>query len=100
MLKVKNITDRPCTRDLGADHQELYLQSGTTKVWSSDVCNPVHGSDVKVMQPNIEHSYDNTWNGMASNAGCVNRKAPGIGKYELYARLDTKISGPVLVELT
>jgi hypothetical protein len=100
MLKIKNISGRPCTRDLGADHQELYLQTGTTKAWSSDVCSPAHGSETVTMQPNIEHLYSSNWNGQASNNGCTNRKAPGIGKYELFARLDTKISAPAAVQLT
>jgi hypothetical protein len=99
-IKIKNITDHPCTRDLGADHQELYLQKGTSKVWSSDVCNPAKGTDTVTMQPNIEHEYNANWNGQASDAGCTNRKPPGIGKYELFARLDTKISEPADVQLT
>ena len=99
-LKIKNTSGRPCTRNLGADHQELYLQSGTNKAWSSDVCQPVHGSELVTMQPNIEHSYSVNWNGLASNAGCTNRKPPGIGKYDLFARLDTKISAPASVQLT
>ena len=99
-IKIKNTSGVPCKRDLGADHQELYLQSGTTKVWSSDVCNPAHGAETVTMAPNIEHSYNTTWNGKASNNGCDNRQPPGIGKYELFARLDTKISEPVTVQLT
>ena len=99
-LKVKNISTRPCVRDLGADHQELYLQAGTTKVWSSDVCDAPHGTELITMQPNIERSYANTWNGKASDKGCANRAAPPPGKYELFARLDTKISDPSPVQLT
>jgi hypothetical protein len=99
-LKVKNISARPCVRDLGADHQELYLQAGTSKVWSSDVCDAPHGSELVTMQPNIERSYANTWNGKASDKGCANRAAPPPGKYELFARLDTKISDPSPVQLT
>jgi hypothetical protein len=99
-LRIKNISGRPCTRDLGADHQELYLQQGTTKVWSSDACNSLHGSDVVTMEPNIVHEFSNNWTGQASNNGCTNRKPPGIGKYELFARLDTKISEPANVQLT
>jgi hypothetical protein len=99
-LKIKNTSGRACTRNLGADHQELYLQSGTTKAWSSDVCQAVHGSELVTMAPNIEHEYSVNWNGLASNNGCTNRKPPGIGKYELFARLDTKISAPTTVQLT
>jgi hypothetical protein len=99
-FKIKNVSARPCTRNLGADHQELYLQSGTTKAWSSDVCQPAHGSEVVTMAPNIEHEYSVSWNGLASDNGCTNRKPPGVGKYELFARLDTKISAPATVQLT
>ncbi len=99
-LRIKNISGHPCTRDLGPDHQELYLQQGTTKVWSSDACNALHGNDLVTMEPNIVHEFNNTWTGLASNNGCTTRKAPGIGKYELFARLDTKISEPATVQLT
>jgi hypothetical protein len=37
---------------------------------------------------------------LASSNGCTNRKPPGIGKYDLFARLDTKISAPATVQLT
>jgi hypothetical protein len=100
-LNVKNVSGRPCTRDLGPDHQELYLQSGTEKIWSSDVCNAAHGSDVVLMAPDIVHSYNNTWNGLTSDTGCApNRAAPKPAKYQLIARLDTKLSEPVTVQLT
>lgn len=100
-LDIKNVSGRPCTRDLGPDHQEAYLQSGTDKVWSSDVCNAAHGSDVVLMAPDIVHSYSSTWNGLASDAGCApNRAAPKPAKYQLIGRLDTKLSEPVTLQLT
>jgi hypothetical protein len=99
-LKVKNVSPRPCTRDLGADHQELYLQSGTTKIWSSDSCDARTGSAPTLMQPNIEHLFNIAWNGRATNAGCVTRPVPDAGKYQLVARLDTKLSDPAMLDLT
>jgi hypothetical protein len=99
-LKIKNISGRACLRDLGSDHQELYILSGTTKMWSSDACNAFHGSNLTVMQPNIEHLYENNWNGTASSAGCTNRQPPGQGKYQLFARLDNMISPPATIQLT
>jgi hypothetical protein len=99
-LKVKNVTDHDCMRDIGANSQELYLQVAAVKVWSSDDCNPPKGTTPTVMKPNIEMSFDNTWDGKATNGGCANRAAPPAGKYELVARLDTKISSPVQVQLT
>ncbi|MEV8514448.1 hypothetical protein [Dactylosporangium sp. NPDC051484] len=99
-LKIKNITSHDCARDIGADAQELYLQAGTVKVWSSDACDAPHGSQMAVLKPNIEMSYTSNWNGKATNNGCANREAPPAGKYELVGRLDTKLSQPVQVQLT
>jgi hypothetical protein len=99
-LKIKNTSARECTRDLGADYQELYLQAGALKMWSSDHCDPPHGSLPTTLKPSIEVSFSTTWNGKASNNGCVNREVPPAGKYELVGRLDTKFSAPVQVQLT
>ncbi|MFG2039003.1 hypothetical protein [Dactylosporangium sp. NPDC048998] len=99
-LKIKNITTHDCVRDVGADSQELYLQVGAAKIWSSDACNAPHGSHMAVLKPNIEMSYDNVWNGKATNNGCANRETPPAGKYQLVGRLDTKFSEPVQVQLT
>jgi hypothetical protein len=99
-LKIKNVSARECTRDLGADHQELYLQVGALKMWSSDHCDAPHGSQPTTLKPSIEVSFSTTWNGKASNNGCVNREIPPAGKYELVGRLATKFSAPVQVQLT
>lgn len=102
-LKIKNVSPHECARDVGADAQELYLQaSAASKVWSSDACDPPHGTQMSVLKPGIEVSFSTTWNGKATNGagGCTNREPPAAGKYELVARLGTKISEPVQVQLT
>ncbi|GAA3279129.1 MULTISPECIES: hypothetical protein [Dactylosporangium] len=99
-LKIKNITDHECTRDVGADAQELYLQVGAVKIWSSDQCDAVHGNKLQVMKPGIEWSFTATWAGKATNTTCVNGETPPAGKYELMGRLGTKFSEPVQVQLT
>lgn len=99
-LKIKNTSARECTRDLGADFQELYLQVGAVKVWSSDHCDPPKGSQPTTLKPGIEVSFSTTWNGKTTKDGCVNREIPPAGKYELVGRLDTKLSTPVQVQLS
>ena len=99
-LKIKNTSAHDCTRDLGADFQELYLQVGAIKMWSSDHCDPPKGSQPTTLKPGIEVSFSTTWNGKTTNNGCVNREVPPAGKYELVGRLDTKLSTPVQVQLT
>lgn len=99
-LKIKNTSARECTRDLGADFQELYLQVGAIKMWSSDHCDAPHGSKPTTMKPGLEVSFTANWDGKATNNGCAGREAPPAGKYELVGRLDTKLSAPVQVQLT
>jgi hypothetical protein len=99
-LKVKNITTHDCMRDVGPDFQELYLQVAAAKVWSSDKCNAPKGNQVQVLKPNIELSFTNNWDGKATNVNCDGKTVPPAGKYELVARLDTKLSNPVQIQLT
>lgn len=99
-LRVKNISDHDCLRDLGADHQELYIGTGAVKIWSSDACDAPKGSRVTLMKPKIEHAFEKDWDGKTTSNGCANREAPAAGKYQLTARLDMKISDPVQITLT
>jgi hypothetical protein len=101
-LKIKNISARTCSRDLGADAQELYIQLGAEKMWSSDACSPLHGSSVQNLTAGAEQAFFVSWTGKASNAGCdeAKRVAPPVGKYQLFGRLATKISDPFVLTLT
>ena len=56
-LKIKNTSDRTCSRNVGADLQEIFIKSGAEKIWSSDTCGKVQGSDVQSFTPNFERSY-------------------------------------------
>jgi hypothetical protein len=102
-LKIKNRSDRTCSRDVGADVQELYVKSGAEKVWSSDTCGNVKGTDVQSFTPGFERSYQVDWNGRSSSQ-CRDGLASGAyaspGTYQLFGRLDTKISEPVKFTIT
>ncbi|MGC4895036.1 hypothetical protein [Micromonospora sp. DT31] len=102
-LKVKNVSNRTCSRDVGADLQELYLKAGAEKIWSSDTCGTAKGSDVQSFTPNFERSYEVAWNGRADNrcaSGLANGNYAAIGAYQLFARVGTKISAPVKMTIT
>ncbi|MBQ1042810.1 MULTISPECIES: hypothetical protein [unclassified Micromonospora] len=102
-LKVKNVSNRTCSRDVGADLQELYLKAGADKIWSSDTCGTGKGSDPQSFTPNFERSYELVWNGRRDNR-CANGVASGefaaIGAYQVFARVGTKISEPVKLTIT
>ncbi|WDZ85678.1 hypothetical protein [Micromonospora cathayae] len=96
-LKIKNISGRTCSRDVGADLQELYVKAGAEKVWSSDTCGTAKGSDVQSFTPAFERSYTVNWNGLDASQ-CANGIASGPklapGTYQVFGRLDTKLSAP------
>jgi hypothetical protein len=99
-LSIKNTSTRSCTRDVGADPQELYLQDDAkSKIWSSDACDPVHGSDVRTFKPGDVAQFYVVWNGKATNAGCTNQQPPPAGRYQLVGRLSTKLSDPSPLEI-
>jgi hypothetical protein len=97
-LKIKNIGTRTCKRDVGADPQELYIDQGARKYWSSDTCSNVHGSDVETFAPGAEREFTVTWNGRETSTcsgGLAAGPAPIAGQYEVRGRLGVKISNPV-----
>ena len=101
-LKIKNIGTRTCNRDVGADAQELYLEQGAQKFWSSDPCSTAKGNDIKSFAPGAEREYRITWNGRQSTQ-CANGQpsgpVPAAGQYELRGRLSQILSKPVAISL-
>ena len=102
-LKIKNKSQRTCSRDVGADLQELFIKSGAEKVWSSDTCGTGKGSDVQSFTPGFERLYELGWNGRDTsrcNAGLAAGPYAPIGTYQVFARVGTKLSQPVKLTIT
>lgn len=102
-LKIKNISTRECTRDLGAGAQELYLVQGAKKYWSSDTCSADRTANLTRMQPGAEFEYTVTWNGRQTDkcqSALAAGSAPPPGHYELRGRLGTKLSEPVTLSIS
>jgi len=96
-IKIKNASSRTCIRDVGADVQELLLKDGDRVIWSSDDCGANHGQDMKQFTPGLEVTYTRTWDGRLSRGGnntadCNIAFGPDAGVYQLFARLDQKVS--------
>ena len=101
-LKIKNNSARTCARDVGADPQELYLDQGARKYWSSDTCSTAKGSDVRQLQPGEELSYKVTWNGRQSSScagGSASGPNPPPGQFQLRGRLGSLYSQPVAITI-
>jgi hypothetical protein len=94
-LRVKNVSNRTCKRDVGADPQELHIVANGQTVWSSDACQTVHGQpDIRTFQPGIEDEFMIGWDGTIGTA-CNNKTSAQPGSYLLVAKLDSKASDPV-----
>ncbi|MFC4146684.1 hypothetical protein ACFO0M_10490 [Micromonospora mangrovi] len=102
-LKIKNKSQRTCSRDVGADVQELFIKAGAEKIWSSDTCGTGKGSDVQSFTPGFERLYELAWNGRDASR-CGNGVAAGefaqIGTYQVFARVGTKLGEPVKLTVT
>jgi hypothetical protein len=100
-IRIKNVSTRTCVRDVGAQMQELYLEQGTEKQWSSDACGRQGGTaDVRQLQPNLELEYYQVWEGKSTAQGCASQPLLKVGTYQLRGRLGNKVSEPVTVTIT
>lgn len=105
-LLIKNTSQRTCTRDVGADQQELYIVLGTHRIWSSDDCDGPTGTDLRSFPPGHERSYTASWNGKSSSSCSTTAKrtpdgpTPEAGDYQLFGRVGTDLSEPVTIKLT
>ncbi|MGC4747754.1 hypothetical protein ACLQ28_19170 [Micromonospora sp. DT201] len=103
-LKIKNTSERTCSRNVGADLQEIFIKSGAEKIWSSDTCGKAQGSDPQSFTPTLERFYEVTWNGRDTSrcdgSGLAAGPLAPLGTYEVFARVGTKLSAPVKLTVT
>jgi hypothetical protein len=102
-LEIKNTSGKACTRDVGSIAEELYIKRGTTKIWSSDDCNPPPGKphDVRTFQPGVLIFADVKWSSYNITTHNCRRAASAAqpAKYQLFARVGSKLSDPVTFEI-
>lgn len=102
-LKIRNASARACNRDVGADPQEIYIEQGGRKVWSSDTCGTARGSDLRTFAPGAERDYVVTWNGRTTTAcagGLAAGPAPAPGTYQVRGRLGNRAGTAVALTVT
>jgi hypothetical protein len=93
-LKVRNVSTRTCSRDVGGDPQEIHVVQNGQTVWSSDSCQHVHGQpDVRSFGPNVEATFTVVWGGTIG-PDCANSTKVS-GAFQVVAKLGTKVSDPV-----
>ncbi|MDN5857421.1 MAG: hypothetical protein L0H84_02255 [Pseudonocardia sp.] len=97
-LVIVNATDQSCVRDLDPARQEIVVWSGdgATRLWSSNDCSPVSGTDLRTLAPAQPVVSAVTWSGKTSAPGCAGpRTVVPAGAYRVLTRLDDDISAPV-----
>ena len=90
-LVVTNTSTSPCLRALDRGLQEVaLLDAAGARVWDSNDCVPLTGSDDRTLAPRQPVSLPMRWNGLTSDPHCAAPpSAPAPGTYALRARLDT-----------
>jgi hypothetical protein len=96
-LVVRNTSTLACSRDVGSTAQELRVIQGTATIWSSDNCQTTRTADVRVFGPNIESRFSTQWYTyrLAPRECEVAPNPAPAGRYQVLARLGTKLSTPL-----
>ncbi len=103
-MKVKNISARACTRDVGGSPQEIHIASAAgaptdPPAWSSDYCQVANPpADVRTFGPGIESILPATpvlWPKKYVASGCKTGNAAPAGTYTVAAKLGT-LASPVV----
>jgi hypothetical protein len=86
---------------VGAAQNELVITSGSTRVWSSDDCNPGGDPNVVTLEPGQSYSVSVTWLGRLSQKGCpADQPLAEAGTYKLTGRNGEVTSEPAVFSLT
>jgi hypothetical protein len=103
-MKIKNISDHACTRDVGGTPQEIHVTAAASQpadpvVWSSDFCQaPNQPADVRTFGPGIESILPAggvLWRKSYVATGCSVIKPAPPGQYSVAAKMGT-LASPVI----
>lgn len=94
-LTIRNRSGHACTRNIGADEQELWITEGSKRLWSSNDCGANHGKDVRRFEPGNAVTFHRVWNSRTSSKGCEGaRDLVGRGTYQLRGRVGGRKGKP------
>lgn len=100
-MRIQNVSNSACKRDIGSKNNELVITSGSARVWSSDDCNAGGSSQVVTLKPDQSYSVDVTWLGRVSQKGCPpDQPIAEAGTYKLVGRNGEVESEPAVFSLT
>ena len=93
-MRIENVGDTACRRDVGALANELYIvDADDVVVWSSDACQKDAKLRLVTMRPGAAFGNTQTWTGSNTGRGCSSLAADAVeGEYRAFARNDTVVS--------
>ena len=94
-MRILNTSKESCRRDVGAAANELIVNRGSERFWSSDDCNPPGKADVVTLAAGQSYSVTLAWVGQASQPKCpANQPQASAGSYTLVGRNGDLMSKP------
>jgi len=100
-MAIKNISDKPCERNVGTKPNTVLIESGGTQVWSSDDCAPAGTDTIQTIQPGDVYQLQANWNQQQSKVGCPSGlPAATPGTYEVIGKNDQVTSSPATFTIT
>ncbi len=83
-MTISNISEAPCTRDVGPVVNEFLITSGGYRVWSSDDCNPGGPSQVETIPAGQAFMVQAAWPAIVTSPGCPSPQQPAqAGSYNV-----------------
>ena len=101
-MTITNTGSEPCSLDAGSAALEMFVVSGTDRIWSSDDCQTAAESRVTTLAPGDAGMLASSveWPLRRSAQGCPEGLAPlRPGTYQVAARAGEISSEPVAVQL-
>lgn len=97
---VENVSQEPCSRDVGQSANELRVTSGGAQTWSSDDCNPGGSTDRTNLDPGDRFVQTVSWPKVRSAQGCPTpQESAEPGTYQVIARNLEVLSEPAVFVL-
>lgn len=83
-MTIANVSDSPCTRDVGPVVNEFLITSGGYRVWSSDDCNPGGPSQIETIPAGQAFVVQANWPAIITSPGCPSPQQPAQpGSYDV-----------------
>lgn len=101
IMKITNISQGACSRDVGSAANTFEIASGDVDVWSSDACSDPGENQVEEIPPGESFAVKGTWDTTINSTGCsASAAAAQPGAYQVVATNGEVSSEPIVFTLS